>query len=115
MTLRMYGGGPDESQFIANKGGYLRFAIELLKAALAPVGAKSQPNAVHVDLGYLVTSDSDVGFDWFERREDIPAPPTRESVGSWILKVAMLGILVGVLGFALLGFVTSIRWLIGTF
>src|SRR5271167_2697647 len=70
--LSQYGGGPDESKVIANQRGYLRLGIEFLRAAFAPSSPKSQ-ETIETDLRYLLTEDSTVGFDWFERREDLTA------------------------------------------
>jgi len=61
VTLRQYGGGPDESRITANQRGYLRLGIEFLKAAFAPT---NKENSLKADIGYLLTEDSDVGFDW---------------------------------------------------
>ena len=112
VRLRQYGGGPDESQFIANRSGYLRFGIELLKAAFAPVGERKNQDAIPVDLAYLITSDSNVGFDWFERREDLGPSSERESVGSWVLKITMILVFASVIGLALVGFVTVIQFMV---
>ena len=70
--LSQYGGGPDESKVIANERGYLRLGIEFLRAAFAPSSPKSA-ELIDADLDYLLTDDSNVGFDWFERREDLAA------------------------------------------
>ena len=35
VILEQYGGGPDESQIVANQKGYLRLGVEFLKAAFA--------------------------------------------------------------------------------
>jgi hypothetical protein len=70
VELKQYGGGPDESKVIANQLGYLRLGIEFLKAAFKQPSEKN-PDAIEVDLRYLLSDDSDVGFDQFERREDM--------------------------------------------
>ena len=49
--------------------GFLRLGVELLKAAFAPTGHGGEPNAVEVDIDYLVTADSSINFDWCERKE----------------------------------------------
>src|SRR6185437_587704 len=68
--ISQYGGGPDESKIVANQRGYLRLGIELLQAAFAPPSPKAHEQ-IQVDLRYLLTDNSTVGFDWFERREDL--------------------------------------------
>ena len=70
VQLSQYGGVPLESQIVANRSGYLRLGIELLHAALAPP-MRTSPKKIDVDLRYLLTHDSDVIFDRFERREDL--------------------------------------------
>ena len=79
VKLSQYGGGPDEGQIIANEAGFLRLGVELLKAAFAPSSAGGHPFMVEADIQYLVTEDSDINFDWFERR-DLPGQSTVESV-----------------------------------
>jgi len=80
VKLHQYGGGPDECQIVANRAGYLRLGVEFLKGALAPSINPKEPAGVPVTIDYLITGDSSVNFDWFERREDLPeqstAPPT---------------------------------------
>lgn len=74
IEFSQYGGGPDESTISGNRRGYQRLGIEFLKAILDSDAAES----IHVDLDYLVVSNSTVGFDWFELSDspmDIPAAP----------------------------------------
>src|SRR4051812_14714301 len=74
VSLAQYGGGPDESRVIANQRGYLRLGIEFLKAAFAP----HEKHLVKADIRYLLTEDSDVSFNWFERRENLPKRTAEE-------------------------------------
>ena len=109
VKLHQYGGGPDEGQVIANESGFLRLGIEFLKAAFAQPDSSNEPNAVEVDIDYLVTDDSSINFDWFERRDLPSSEPT--SRGSRIVPV-LIGctfIATGVL--AVVGFITVVRWL----
>ncbi len=76
--LSQYGGGPDESKVVANQRGYLRLGIEFLRAAFAPPSPKSK-NMIDADLRYMLTEDSTVGFDWFERREELSTPRNYDS------------------------------------
>jgi hypothetical protein len=71
VAMVQYGGGPDESQIIANRQGYLRLGIEFLKAAYStPLQPEPKaPDMVKLDLEYLLTNDSDINFDWCERCE----------------------------------------------
>jgi hypothetical protein len=115
VNLLQYGGGPDESAFVGNRAGYLRFGIEFLKGAFAPsASSKDGKDYASVDLDYLTGRTSDISFDWFERREDIPDMTTAEQA-TWVqgrlvplLILAFLGIC-GVV--FLIGLVTIVRWL----
>jgi hypothetical protein len=82
VKLTQYGGGPDEGQVVANKLGYLRLGIEFLKGAFSAAEETSSSHAAVVDLTYLVTEDSTINFDWFERRELIEQEevPTKYSM-----------------------------------
>ena len=110
VSLAQYGGGPDESRVIANQRGYLRLGIEFLKAAFAP---HEKQHLVKTDIRYLLTEDSDVSFDWFERREDLPKHTAEESK-----RVSVIGTIVGftvlalVASCALVGLITIVRWLL---
>ncbi len=77
VKFEQYGGGPDESQIIANKKGYLRLGIKFLKAAFADpiILDKETKNGevedIEIELNDLVLSESDINFDWFQRTENI--------------------------------------------
>lgn len=111
VQLSQYGGGLDEGRVIATQQGYLRLGIEFLRAAYAAPSANA-PTQINVDLDYLLTDDSDIGFDWFERVESIPGPASSSSSGSSFWSAAF-GISVGIcfLILLLVGFVTAIQWL----
>jgi len=108
VSLAQYGGGPDESRVIANQRGYLRLGIEFLKAAFAP---HEKQHLVKADIRYLLTEDSDVSFDWFERREDLPKRTAEEGK-----RVSVVGTIFGftvlalVASCALVGLITIVRW-----
>jgi hypothetical protein len=109
--LSQYGGGPDESKLVANQRGYLRLGVELMRAAFAHPSPKS-PELIEVDLKYLLTEDSTVGFDWFERREDLSAPkPQHHAIMSRLVPVAIVGILLVALALVVIGFGTVISWM----
>lgn len=115
VSLVQYGGGPDESQIIANQDGYLRLGIECMKAAFSAKGASDSntPNAIVLDLGYLLTSDSTIHFDWCERREPESNPDRPGSIGDRLVPALLLGFVTGFLGLTLIGLVTVLRWLFG--
>jgi hypothetical protein len=107
VRLCQYGGGPDEGQVVGNDAGFVRLGIEFLKGAIAAPKA-GHASAVEVDLAYLITSDSDIRFDWFERREPSePLPQTRSRLIPFLMFSGVLA--VGLL--AILGLVTIVRWL----
>jgi hypothetical protein len=109
VKFEQYGGGPDESHVIANREGYLRLGVEFLKAAYAPAGIAHSRDAVPVDLDYLVTSDSTVDFDWFERRE--PDSASTLDAGSHVVPIIILGMFLSVIGLAAVGLYTVAHWL----
>jgi hypothetical protein len=108
VQLSQYGGGPDESRVIANQRGYLRLGIEFLKAAFAPHDAR-RPHLITADIRHLLSEESDVGFDWFERREDLPAMSPRQSR---FIPFVVYPILIVLAIYTFVGFVTIIRWLL---
>jgi len=109
VKLHQYGGGPDEGQVIANEAGFLRLGIEFLKAAFAAPDSRGEPNAVNVDIDYLVTEDSSINFDWFERQDLPSAEPT--SPGSRIVPVLIGCSFIVAALLAVVGFITVVRWL----
>jgi hypothetical protein len=111
VRLRQYGGGPDEGELIANQKGYLRLGIECLKAAFGPTKGDANSGGVEVDLEYLVTNDSTINFDWFERREmELMKPEIAKSSG-WLVGIAILIVFVVLGVFTLIGIGTVISWL----
>ena len=109
VRIAQYGGGPDESQIVANEGGFLRLGIEFLKAAYAPVTGRNQPTAVDVELDYLLTPDSSIQFDWFERRE--PEEERRASPGRLVPGV-IISAVVGTGILAVIGLIALLRWFV---
>jgi hypothetical protein len=107
VSLSQYGGGPDESRVVANRRGYLRLGIEFLRAAFAP---HEKQHLVKADIRYLLTDDSDVGFNWFERREDLPQATPESRRARIIGPIIGFGFLGLVVLCALVGLVTIVRW-----
>lgn len=111
VRLFQYGGGPDETKFVGTRQGYLRFGVEFLKGGIGPFSGDTA-SSVKVDLDYLVTSDSDVGLDWFERHDYLPAadhldPPSwRNRLIGWVI----VGVVIAFFGCAILGLLTAIEW-----
>jgi len=100
VLLHTYGGGPDECYCVANKQGYLRLGIEMLRAGYSE---SDEDSLIDVDIEYLRVPGSTVKFDWFERRDPVPIPPTMtrgEIIGclSFLVAFAIIG---GVVWFVL--------------
>jgi hypothetical protein len=111
VQLSQYGGGPDESRVVANQRGYLRLGIEFLKAAFASEDSRA-PHTIKADIRYLLSPDSTVGFDWFERREGLPPMPARESHFTRFIPFIVFPLLVAIAICAFVGFITIIRWML---
>ena len=113
VRIRIYGGSADESRLEANQAGYLRMAVECLKAADAPFSdaTAKEPFTIEADWSDMFTEDSDVQIDWFERREDFTSPSVKSTVMDQVIP-GIFGILVfaGVV-FAVVGVVATIIWL----
>jgi hypothetical protein len=109
--LTQYGGRPDESSIIANQAGYLRFGLELMKAGLAPPDTDAP--SVKVDLGYLLTPNSDLRLDLCERRDRPPenkgqlSPFTNRIIGIGCFLLFLLSV-----ALAMVGFSTVVTWFI---
>ena len=109
VRLDQYGGGPDESQIIANQTGLLRLGIELLKVGLIPSIEKPKEwkKGVALDFEGLVLEDSTVQFDWCEFQKDLGVePPPPKSWFDRLLPVGLLVVLVTVLLVSLAGVAT---------
>ena len=111
ISFQIYGGGPDESRLVANKIGYYRLGLELLKAGFKPATSLENQNSenIDVDLDDLTSEKSEIYFDWFQRTEDWPEkkiPKTarwKSMVTSWSIVITLA---IGVL-MALVGLVTT--------
>jgi hypothetical protein len=113
VRLDQYGGGPDESRITANKAGYLRLGIEILKGAYLAYEREPQ---VPIDIGYLTADDSTVAFDWFERTETLTPLPDCGSPDNERTAKIMITFVIAVVGIcitlALVGVVAIARWLL---
>jgi hypothetical protein len=110
VKLSQYGGGPDEGQIVANRNGYLRLGIEFLKGGFPYADEDAESTGASVDLEYLVTSDSTIKFDWFERRE--PSEPGSMSANAVGIVVGLLFLAIGVavIILAFVGAATVVSW-----
>jgi len=106
VRLDQYGGGPDESQIVANQAGLLRLGIELLKTGLIPSTQKPKEwkKGVALDFEGLVLEDSTVQFDWCEFQKDLGVePPPPRSLFDRMLPIGCLMVLLTVLLFSFVG------------
>ncbi len=116
VSLQKYGSDLDEAFIVATERGYLRLGVEFLKAGLTPYRSPdkamaNRPYAIDVELDYLITEDSDVHFDYFERTEDIKIETYQESWVDRVIPVAVLGVIFSVLGLAIVGLVSIMKTL----
>jgi hypothetical protein len=102
VTIQKYGGDLDESFVVGTPNGYLRLGVEFLKAGLAPHASPEKP-AIDVDVEYLIHDDSDVQFDYFERREDLTVETHTGSFVDKLIPVVLLTIVGLVLVLAIVG------------
>ena len=108
VTIQKYGGDLDESFVVGTPNGYLRLGVEFLKAGLAPY-ASPERAAIDVDVEYLIHDDSDVQFDYFERREDLTVETHTGSLVDKLIPIVMLTIAVLVLLLAIVGLRTVVK------
>jgi hypothetical protein len=104
-----YGGGADESKLVGNQRGYLRLGIEFLRAALTTPNPEPH-GSIDVDLRYLLTDDSTVRFDWFERSEDLDAAMPAGRKPGWLISAIVTGAITLCLALAVIGLGTVISW-----
>src|SRR5450631_2670511 len=93
---------PDSCELIANRQGYLRAGIELLRAAIAPLAPGDSITPIKID--YLIGYERSLQVKRLTRQEDVYAglPPLKKN--SWKDKAVGIGCLVLVVFFAICGF-----------
>jgi hypothetical protein len=112
-TIGLYQyGGPDESNMVGTRNGYLRLGIEFLKAAATPADEGSSATVVDVVLGYLLADDSTIFFDTFELAEELPYRESEDGWGDKFFIYSIKAVLISVPILALVGLVTIIQMLI---
>ena len=105
---------PDSNTTVGNRLGYLRFGVEMLRAALRPVPSLDEaPPRILPDLDYLLTTDSETPFDLCEIDESIVSrPPVASKLGA--LGQLTAGVLVvGAIIVLLIGSLVLWRWVFG--
>ena len=109
-----YSGGTDEREgncdVIANRNGYLRAGIELLKAGVFPLDPERM--FVPIDLNYL-TSVGGLRVGRLTRREDVEAelpPKPRNSTGAKFAAGGCFAVFVFLAVCAIVGFFHVLAW-----
>jgi hypothetical protein len=115
VRMEQYGGGPDEGRFVANQSGYLRFGIEFLKAGVAPQKT-TEPSQwpVAVDIKYLASDESVIGFDVFVRDDTLELAGRQQGrrasrLTGFALAIVFSAACIAMLVFAVVGVVTVIH------
>jgi len=108
ITIQKYGGDLTEAFVVGTPNGYLRLGVEFLKAGLAPHASAERP-AIDVDVEYLIDEDSDVQFDYFERKDQLTIQTYQRSFVEKLIPLLILGIVGSVLVLAIVGLRTLIR------
>lgn len=114
VSFQKYGCGDgdlEEAFIVATENGYLRMGVEFLKAGITPHLSPrgGRPFAIAVDLDYLFAENSDVYFDYFERREEIQVRTYEETWVDKFIPLAASGVILAVLALAIVGLVTIIK------
>jgi hypothetical protein len=108
ITIQKYGGDLEESFVVGTPNGYLRLGVEFLKAGLAPQSSPEKPE-IEVDVEYLIDDDSDVQFDYFERKDQLTIKTYQSSFVDKLIPLVLLAIVGSVLVLAIVGLRTVIR------
>ena len=108
ITIQKYGGDLEEAFVVGTPNGYLRLGVEFLKAGLAPHASPEKP-AIDVDVEYLIDDDSDVQFDYFERKDQLTIQTYQSSFVDKLIPFVLLAIVGSVLVLAIVGLRTVIR------
>ncbi len=97
----------------ANRAGYLRLGIEILKAAIVPLGDGRMFTPISIE--YLTSWQKAGAVERFSRREDMEVTPRPPRVSTWKNKILAIGCLTIVLFFvicALVGFGSLVTFII---
>ena len=108
ITIQKYGGDLTESFVVGTTNGYLRLGVEFLKAGLAP-HTSPERSAIDVDVEYLIDDDSDVQFDYFERKDQLTIKSYQSSFVDKLIPLVLLAIVGSVLILAIVGLRTVIK------
>jgi hypothetical protein len=116
VAFEVYGGGPEECRIVANKVGYFRLGLELIKAGYKPAESieENQSESIDVEIKDLIDEKSELNFDWFRRTEIWPEK--KPVIGSnWKLKIVgpiFLAFVVATGTLAVIGLVSTIKFFV---
>ncbi|HSE33871.1 MAG TPA: hypothetical protein VLA93_20030 [Pyrinomonadaceae bacterium] len=108
ITIQRYGGDLSEAFVVGTPNGYLRLGVEFLKAGLAPHASPGN-SAIDVDVEYLIDDDSDVQFDYFERKDQLAIKTYQRSFVDKLIPWVLLAIVGSVLVLAIVGVRTVLK------
>jgi hypothetical protein len=114
VSLQKYDDTSEQAFIVATENGYLRLGVEFLKAGVAPHLPPERtegrrPQAIDVELDYLLTEDSDLRFDFFERSEDIKIETQEDSWVDRAIVLGILGVILAIFVLAVVGLVSIVR------
>jgi hypothetical protein len=104
---------PDGNTTAGTQRGYLRLAVELLRAGLQPFERGDEHDIPHIplDIDYLLTPDSKSPFDLCEVVEDVERlPPRLQKLGPLGQLIAAL-LAVAVVGLMIVGAAAMLSWM----
>jgi len=108
VTIQKYGGDLDEAFVVGTPNGYLRLGVEFLKAGLTP-HSSPEKSEIDVDVEYLIDDDSDVQFDYFERKDQLTIKSYQSSVVDKLIPWVLFATVGSVLLLAIVGLRTVIK------
>jgi len=108
VTIQKYGGDLDEAFVVGTPNGYLRLGVEFLKAGLMP-HSSPEKSEIDVDVEYLIDDDSDVQFDYFERKDQLTIKSYQSSFVDKLIPWVLFATVGSVLVLAIVGLRTVIK------
>jgi hypothetical protein len=101
----------DGNTTVGTQRGYLRLGVELLRAGLAPTtDPLPEIPRIPLDIGYLLTPDSETPFDLCEIDEQVESLPARARKLGPLGQLLAAVITVALLGLLLVGAAAVLSW-----
>src|SRR5262249_42478963 len=96
-------------RFVGNQKGYLVFGMEVLKGGLlSPLEEPVRSRIVTVDVGHLVSDDSDVEFKEFVRNDGLEGELASFRITGWRFTLFTLVVVI----LLIIGAFTVVRWVL---